>query len=108
MIHRIAVRSVLRAHGMPFLCEVYMEQALSPIVYRQIAAGTLIGFGIIFILIAMAYFQDLAAIAATPSIVWQFVCGAPVQDNTTGPLMITFGSITALAGIGAWFWPHKK
>lgn len=85
-----------------------MEQGLSPIVYRQIAAGTLIGFGIIFILIAMAYFQDLAAIATTPSIVWQFVCGAPVQDNTTGPLMISFGALTALIGIGAWCWPHKK
>lgn len=85
-----------------------MEQSLSPVIYRQIAAGTLIGFGIIFILIALAYFRDLAAIADTPSIVWQFVCGAPVQDTTTGPLMISFGTITALIGIGAWFWPNKK
>jgi hypothetical protein len=85
-----------------------MEQAITPVVYRQIAAGTLIGFGVIFMLIAIAYFQDLAAIANTPSIVWQFVCGAPVQDTSTGPLMITFGAITAAIGIGAWFWPNKK
>lgn len=85
-----------------------MEHAMSPAVYRQIAAGTLIGFGVIFVLIAMAYFQDLAAIAATPSIVWQFVCGAPAQDNTTGPLMITFGTITCAIGIGVWCWPNKR
>lgn len=84
-----------------------MEHTITPVVYRQIIAGTLIGFGIIFMLIAFAYFQDVAAIAATPSIVWQFVCGAPVQDNFTGPLMMTFGSITTAIGIGAWIWPNK-
>ncbi len=85
-----------------------MEQTISPAIFRQIIAGTLIGFGIIFILIAMAYFQDLAAIAATPGIVWQFVCGVPVQDTITGPLMITFGALAVFTGTGAWFWPNKK
>jgi hypothetical protein len=80
----------------------------SPVMYRQIGAGTLIGFGSIFILMALAYFHDLAAIAATPSLVWQFVCGIPVEDGLTGPLMMTFGAITVVAGIGAWFWPSKN
>jgi hypothetical protein len=80
----------------------------SPVVYRQIGAGTLIGFGVIFILIALAYFQDLEAIAATPSLVWQFVCGIPVNDGVTGPLMISFGTIVTLIGTGIWVWPIKK
>lgn len=80
----------------------------TPRMYQQIASGTLVGFGVIFILMALAYFRDLAAIAATPSVVWQFVCGVPVQDNTTGPLMITFGTVITIIGIGAWFWPIQK
>lgn len=80
----------------------------SPVVYRQIGAGTLIGFGVIFILIALAYFQDLEAIVATPSLVWQFVCGIPVDDGVTGPLMISFGTIVTLIGTGIWVWPIKK
>jgi hypothetical protein len=80
----------------------------SPVMYRQIGAGTLIGFGSIFILMALAYFHDLAAIASTPSLVWQFVCGIPVEDGLTGPLMITFGTITVVAGISIWFWPNKN
>lgn len=82
-----------------------MESTISPILYRQIVAGSFIGFGVIFMLITLAYFHDVAAIAATPSIVWQFVCGAPVQDQTTGPLMLTVGGITVISGLGAWFWP---
>jgi hypothetical protein len=80
----------------------------SPRMYRQMGAGTLIGFGVMFVLMAFAYFQDLAAVAATPSLVWQFVCGIPVDDGITGPLMITFGTIITAIGIGAWFWPSKQ
>ncbi|MFZ9857615.1 MAG: hypothetical protein ACO3F2_04690 [Roseiflexaceae bacterium] len=75
--------------------------------YWLIAVGIVFG-GFAAALLAFAYFQDIAAVAATPSLIWQFVCGIPVDDGITGPLMVTFGTITTTIGIGAWFWPNKQ
>lgn len=66
---------------------------------RQMIAGMILGFGAIFLVSAFAYSRDLAAIAATPSIVWQFVCGVPIEDNTTIPLLVTLG--VSGMGVGA-------
>jgi hypothetical protein len=68
------------------------------IMLRQIVAGIVIGFGVIFVGAAAAYSADLAAIAATPGIIWAFVCGAPIEDNTTVPLLIVTGSFSIIIG----------
>jgi len=65
---------------------------------RQLVAGMVLGFGVIFLFVAFHYSQDLAAIAATPSIVWQFVCGVPIADNTTVPLLVSTGSVSMVVG----------
>lgn len=66
---------------------------------RQLVAGMVLGFGVIFLFVAFHYSQDLAAIAATPSIVWQFVCGVPIEDNTTVPLLVSTGSVSMVVGL---------
>lgn len=68
------------------------------IMLRQIIAGSVIGFGVTFVGAAVAYNTDLTAIAATPSIVWAFVCGAPIEDNTTVPLLVVTGIISMIVG----------
>lgn len=65
---------------------------------RQLVAGTVLGFGSIFLFMAFHYSQDLAAIAATPSIVWQYVCGVPITDNTTVPLLVSTGALSIVLG----------
>ena len=65
---------------------------------RQLVAGMVLGFGVIFLFVAFHYSQELAAIAATPSIVWQFVCGVPIADNTTVPLLVSTGSVSMVVG----------
>ena len=66
---------------------------------RQLIAGTVLGFGVIFLYVAFHYSQDLAAIVATPSIVWQFVCGVPIADNTTVPLLVSTGTLSIGLGL---------
>lgn len=75
---------------------------------RQLIAGMVIGFGVLFLFVAYHYSQDLALIAATPSIVWQFVCGVPLNDNTTVPLLVSTGSLSMIIGIGLLrFWAKE-
>lgn len=66
---------------------------------RQLIAGMVLGFGVIFLYVAFHYSQDLATITVTPSIVWQFVCGVPIEDNTTVPLLVSTGTLSMVLGV---------
>ena len=53
------------------------------------------GLSVCCLLFAYAYTQDIAAILASPTQHWEFVCGVPLQRNSTIPILV------GLAGAGA-------
>ncbi len=73
----------------------------------QIVAAGIIGFGIMFWIIAIAYSGDIASIAQTPQQIWQFVCGIPPKNSMTVPLLLSIGTIAMLSGSGALWWQSR-
>ncbi|NJK80810.1 MAG: hypothetical protein HC893_03245 [Chloroflexaceae bacterium] len=65
-----------------------------------IVAGTLISFGLIFLVMASAYVDDIEMIRSAPSAIWAFVCGIPSDDPIVLPLMLLIGMLTTLSGVG--------
>ena len=56
------------------------------------------GLSICCLLFAYAYTQDIAAILASPAQLWAFVCGVPLQRNSTIPILVGIGAAGACCG----------
>jgi hypothetical protein len=56
------------------------------------------GLSICCLLFAYAYTQDIAAILASPAQLWAFVCGVPLQRNSTIPILVGIGGAGACFG----------
>jgi hypothetical protein len=69
-----------------------------PLVWTVLAAG-MVGFGVTMLLLSLAYTRDLAALAQVPAAVWQFVCGLPVAEGNTAPLLTGLGGISGVVGL---------
>lgn len=74
----------------------------------QIGAASIIGFGMMFWVIAVAYSGDIASIAQTPQQIWQFVCGIPSQSSLTVPLLLSIGTVAMVAGCGTLWWQSRR
>ncbi len=70
-----------------------------PFPYVGIAGALLVSFGFTFIVMAAAYVEDIAALASAPADLWAAICGIPVQNSLTFPLLLLTGSIIMLAGM---------
>jgi hypothetical protein len=56
------------------------------------------GLSVCCLLFAYAYTQDIATILASPAQLWAFVCGVPLQRNSTIPILIGVGGAGACCG----------
>jgi hypothetical protein len=66
------------------------------------------GFGLMFVLIAIAYTRDIASIMRTPTLIWQYVCGIPVNSSMTVPLLVSIGGICLLGASSLWWWLRRS
>lgn len=74
----------------------------------QIGAASLIGFGGVFWIFAIAYSGDIASISQAPQQIWQFVCGIPSKNSLTVPLLLSIGTIAVISGSGALWWQSRR
>lgn len=65
------------------------------------------GFGLMFVLVAVAYTRDIASIMRTPTLIWQYVCGIPVNSSMTVPLLLSIGSLCLLGAGVTWWWTQR-
>lgn len=67
---------------------------------------TLISFGVVMTVFALAYTKDLQTLARAPELIWAFICGQPNEGGATLPLLLTSSAVGLLAGvgIGGWGW----
>lgn len=75
-----------------------LAHAPEPRAGMQIAAASLLGFGLTLLLMSLAYQRDLDLLRQAPEALWQFLCGAPAQDGVTLPLMLALSVAALLAG----------
>jgi hypothetical protein len=73
----------------------------------QIGAASIIGFGVMFWIFAVAYSGDIASISQAPQQIWQFVCGIPPQNSMTVPLLLSIGTLAIMTGCGALWWQRR-
>lgn len=76
--------------------------------YLNMGAAMLAGFGAMFIIIALAYTRDLASITRMPGMVWQYVCGVPINGNPAIPLIVIIGMGCLLCAGGMWWWSRRR
>jgi hypothetical protein len=73
----------------------------------QIGAASIIGFGVMFWIFAIAYSGDVASVMQAPQQIWQFVCGIPSQNSLTIPLLLSIGTVAIVAGCGTLWWQRR-
>lgn len=64
-----------------------------------IGGAGLVSFGLTMLVMSVFYIEDLAMLQAVPSMVYQFVCGAPVENGIILPGLITMGGGSILLGV---------
>jgi len=74
----------------------------------QIGAASIISFGLIFWVFAIAYSGDIGSVVQAPQQIWQFVCGIPPKNSMTVPLLLSIGTIAILSGSGALWWQRRR
>lgn len=75
------------------------SSAARPFPYVGIAGALLVSFGFTFIVMAAAYVEDIATLASAPADLWAAICGVPVENSLTFPLLLLAGSVIMLAGM---------
>jgi len=60
-------------------------------------ASVLIGFGAVMTFLGAAYLQDVRLLAEAPGAFWAFICGQPLADGMTAPLILIAGVVGLMA-----------
>ncbi|HQX09992.1 MAG TPA: hypothetical protein PKY66_06230, partial [Thermoflexales bacterium] len=64
---------------------------------RSLAGWTILSFGLTFTLFGALYAQDMRMLSRAPEILWYAMCGQPLPDGSTGPLLFGIGFAGAMA-----------
>lgn len=66
----------------------------------------LAAIGVMMFVFGLAYIRDLDMLRNLPNLIWNFICGTPLDNEITLPLLMTISlaSLLSSAGLGAWFW----
>ena len=78
---------------------------------RLVAISMLVGFGVVMFATGMAYVKDLDTLRNVPNMVWDCVCGRPVESGIILPLLLTLGTLSILVGVGVWLagrWRNRQ
>lgn len=59
---------------------------------------TILSFGLTLTLFGALYARDIQALARAPELLWYAMCGQPVPDGSTGPILFGLGFAGAMAG----------
>jgi hypothetical protein len=52
--------------------------------------------GLMMLMFSLAYLNDLQTLQNLPDMIWSFVCGRPVENGVTLPLLLTFSMVSFL------------
>ena len=67
-------------------------------IVRNLIGWTALSFGLTFTLFGALYAQDMRMLSRAPEILWYAMCGQPLPDGSTGPLLFGIGFAGAMAG----------
>jgi|YNPMSStandDraft_1061717.scaffolds.fasta_scaffold42725_2 protein SCO1/2 len=84
------------------------SQAASGTLIKLMAASALAGFGAVMTFLGAAYLQDIRLLAEAPAAFWAFICGQPLADGMTAPLILSAGALSLLAAAGLLLRPAAK
>jgi len=94
---------VLEAISMTTLNQTPNRRDPLPLVTLVIMA-MLLSFGGVLLLLGVFYVRDIQTLRDLPDVLWSFICGIPVENGATLPLLIML-SLVSFAGAGlAWGW----
>lgn len=63
-----------------------------------IAGVTLLSFGCMMLVMAVAFARDLKTLQDAPALLWSALCGEPVQSELTLPILLATGAIACAGG----------
>ena len=64
----------------------------------------LLSFAVMMLLIGIANIRDLEMLKTAPELVWNFICGRPVDGNIGMPLLLTLSIVGFLASGALFGW----
>lgn len=67
--------------------------------YVTVFGSLMVSFGFTFVVMAAAYVGDIAALASAPADLWAAICGIPVENPLTFPLLLLTGALVMLGGM---------
>jgi protein SCO1 len=73
---------------------------------RLVAAGVLLGFGLVLLASAAAYARDVETLRRAPELIWLFLCGVPSAGGATLPALLLGGA--AAVGLAAAIVAHGR
>lgn len=76
-----------------------------------IATVSLISFGIMMTIFALAYTKDIQTLARAPEMIWAFICGQPNEGGATLPLLLTASAMALIGGFasgGIGWWSARR
>ncbi len=59
---------------------------------------TILSFGLTLTLFGALYARDVQALIRVPELLWYALCGQPIPDGSTGPILFGVGFAGAMAG----------
>lgn len=62
------------------------------------AAVMVLAIGVMMLIFSSAYVKDVQTLRNAPSAVWNFICGTPIDNNVTLPLLLTIAIVCFVSG----------
>jgi hypothetical protein len=67
--------------------------------------------GVSMLVFSLTYVQDMAALAAVPDQIWNWLCGQPIESSITLPLLLTLSIVSFLTSgvlFGVRWWLQRR
>ncbi|MCC6613923.1 MAG: SCO family protein [Anaerolineae bacterium] len=64
----------------------------------------LLSFGGVLLLLSVFYVRDIQTLRDLPDVLWSFICGIPVENGATLPLLIMLALVSFVGAGLAWGW----
>jgi hypothetical protein len=68
----------------------------------------LISFGMTLLLFSTLYVRDLQMLRNLPGMLWDFICGIPVESGATLPALVLFSTLSFASAAAVWGWRRLR
>ncbi len=68
----------------------------------------LISFGATLLLFSTLYVRDLQMLRDLPGMLWNFICGIPVESGATLPALVVISTLSFAGAAAVWGWRRLR